>query len=69
MRRGDEECMSNSTVNENLRESREGSKVRQGIAGCSPAGVKDMKNPLTTCLRRDRSNANEVRVLPDGKSS
>ena len=61
--------MSNSMVNENLRESREGSKVRQGIAGCSPAGVKDMKDPLTTCLRRDGRNVNEVRLSRDGNLS
>ena len=69
MRRGCEGCMSSSTVNENLGESREGSKVRQGIAGCSPVGVKGMRGLHITCLQTDRRNANEGRLSPGGESS
>ena len=50
MRSGDGQRISISMVNENLRESREGSNVRQGIAGCSPASVRGMRGGQQVAL-------------------
>ena len=58
-----EQRMFSSEVSENLRESREGSEVRQGIAGCSPVSVEGVSWGATICPQKYSRNANRERLL------
>lgn len=65
---GVERRMFGSVGNKNLRESREGSEVRQGIAGCSPASMEGVSGEAAICLERYRRNTNDERFFSNAGS-